>query len=336
MTSWPKGTLLLYCAQMFFRGQIIGKYKILSTIGSGGFGTVYLADDTWINKKVALKVPHKQGVDFGELLREARLLAALDHPNIVRIVTAEKQENVFFIVMEFVPGETLEDVIARDGALEVALALDYTCQICNAVDHAHRQNVIHRDLRPSNILVSESGQLKVADFGTSRFLEIAAHGSTVIGSPPYMAPEQFRGEAVFASDVYSLGVTMYQMLTGVLPYDTPSPADLDRLRRGELVSPPRLRNPKIPKAINDVVMHALAPEIPARYQRAGELLDEVLAARGSTLRRAPRPAPTDSASAEDIQTRLKARETLQPRFCWHCRKPLHARADRCPFCGELQ
>jgi serine/threonine-protein kinase len=320
---------------MFFRGQIIGKYKILKTIGSGGFGTVYLADDTWINKKVALKVPHKQGVDFGELLREARLLAALDHPNIVGIVTAEKQENVFFIVMDFVPGETLEDIVAREGALDVTRALDYTCQICNAVDHAHRQNVLHRDLRPSNILVSENGQLKVADFGTSRFLEIAAHGSTVIGSPPYMAPEQFRGEAVFASDIYSLGVTMYQMLTGVLPYDTPSPADLERLRRGELVSPPRQKNPKIPKVINDVVMRALAPEIHARYQRAGELMDDVLAARHA-VRPTPRPSPTNSATAEDIQTRLKARETPQPRFCWHCRKPLHARADRCPFCGEKQ
>ena len=145
---------------MFFRGQIIGKYKILSTIGSGGFGTVYLADDTWIDKKVALKVPHKQGVDFGELLREPRLLATLNHPNIVAILTAEKQENVFFIVMEFVPGETLEAIIARDGALDVALALDYTCQICNAVDHAHRQGVLHRDLRPSNVIVADSGQLE--------------------------------------------------------------------------------------------------------------------------------------------------------------------------------
>ena len=105
---------------MFFRGQIIGKYKILSTIGSGGFGTVYLAEDTWIDKKVALKVPHKQGVDFGELLREPRLLATLNHPNIVTILTAEKQENVFFIVMEFVPGETLEAIIARDGALDLS------------------------------------------------------------------------------------------------------------------------------------------------------------------------------------------------------------------------
>ena len=319
---------------MFFRGQIIGKYKILKTIGSGGFGTVYLADHTWIDKKVALKVPHKQSEDFGELLREARLLAALDHPNIVRIVTAEKTDNVFFIVMDFVPGETLEDVVTREGALDIPLALDYTCQICNAVDHAHRQNVLHRDLRPSNILVADSGQLKVADFGTSRFLEIAAHGSTVIGSPPYMAPEQFRGEAVFASDIYSLGITMYQMLTGAVPYDTPSPADLEKLRRGELVSPPRTKNPKIPKAINDVVMRALAPEIHARYQRAGDLLDDVLAARGTTPRRTPRPAALDGTSTDDIQTRLKAREAPQPRFCWNCRKPLHARADRCPFCSE--
>ena len=186
---------------MFFRGQIVGKYKILSTIGSGGFGTVYLAEDTWIDKKVALKVPHKQGVDFGELLREPRLLATLNHPNIVTILTAEKQENVFFIVMEFVPGETLETIIAREGALDAAASRSTTpARSRNAVDHAHRQGVLHRDLRPSNVLVADSGLLKVADFGTSRFLEIAAHGTTVIGSPPYMAPEQFQGKAVFASD----------------------------------------------------------------------------------------------------------------------------------------
>jgi eukaryotic-like serine/threonine-protein kinase len=324
---------------MFFRGQIIGKYKILSTIGSGGFGTVYLAEDTWIDKKVALKVPHKQSVDFGELLREPRLLASLNHPNIVAILTAEKQENVFFIVMEFVPGETLEEIISRDGALDLARALDYTCQISNAVDHAHRQGVLHRDLRPSNVLVAESGMLKVADFGTSRFLEIAAHGTTVIGSPPYMAPEQFHGKAVFASDIYSLGVTMYQMLTGVLPYDAPSPADLDRLMTGELLTAPRLKNPKIPKAINDIVLKAMAPEIHARYQRASELLDDVIAARGSGPGRTPRQAARAEGvpdESHDIQTRLKAREAPQPRFCWHCRKPLHARSDRCPFCGEAQ
>ena len=283
---------------MFFRDQIIGKYKILSTIGSGGFGTVYLAEDTWIDKKVALKVPHRQGVDFGELLREPRLLASLNHPNIVTIMTAEKQENVFFIVMEYVPGETLESMVARVGPLDIPLALDYTCQICNALDHAHRHGVLHRDLRPSNVLVSESGLLKVADFGTSRFLEIAAHGTTVIGSPPYMAPEQFQGKALFASDIYSLGVTMFQMLTGDLPYDTPSPADLDRLLRGELLISVRSRNPKVPRRINDIVLKAMSPEVHSRYQRASEVVEDILAARSAAEpKRTPIPAavPADAA-----------------------------------------
>src|SRR3954463_15668063 len=274
---------------MFFKGQTIGKYRILSPLGSGGFGTVYLALDTWIDKKVAIKVPHRQAnLDFGELLQEPRLLAALNHPNIVSVLTAEKQDGIFFIVMEYVPGETLESLIIREGTLELTRALDYTCQICNAVDYAHRQGVIHRDLRPGNVLVTEQGMVKVADFGTSRFLEIAAHGPTVIGSPPYMAPEQFHGKAVFASDLYSLGVTMYQMLTGTLPYDTPAPADLDKLMSGELVSPPRLKNPAIPKNISDIVMKAMAPEPAARYQRATDLLEDVLAARNAG--RTPPPA----------------------------------------------
>jgi serine/threonine-protein kinase len=329
--------------KVLFRGQILGKYKIITPLGSGGFGTVYLAQDTWIDKKVAIKVPHRQGLDFGELLREPRLLASVSHPNIVAITTAEKQDNIFFIVMEYVQGETLENIIGTRGAIELNRALDFTCQICNAVDHAHTQGVIHRDLRPANVLVTENDMLKVADFGTSRFLEIAAHGTTVIGSPPYMAPEQFQGKAVFASDIYSLGVTMYQMLTGVLPYDTPAPADLDKLMSGELVSPPRLKNPSIPKSISDIVMRAMAPEITARYQRAPELLADVLTARATQTRRIPQPAKPDPAASrggrEDphgIQTRLRARDAPAARFCWQCRKPLHARADRCPFCGESQ
>jgi serine/threonine protein kinase len=329
---------------VFFRGQTVGKYKILSPLGSGGFGTVYLAEDTWIDKKVAIKVPHRQNVDFGDLLREPRLLAALSHPNIVAILTAEKQDNIFFIVMEYVPGETLETIISRDGMIDLPRTLDYTCQICNALDHAHEHGVIHRDLRPGNVLTTEQGLLKVADFGTSRFIEFAGHGTTVIGSPPYMAPEQFHGRAVFASDIYSLGVTMYQMLTGMMPYNTPSPADLEKLMRGELVSAPKLRNPKIPKQINDIVMKAIAPDVGARYQRASELLEDLLAARS-----APKPAARPPVAAsplqavesspehvQDIHDRLRARETPQPRFCWHCRKPLQARSARCPFCGEAQ
>ena len=127
--------------------------------------------------------------------------------------------------------------------------------------------------------------MKVADFGTSRFIEIAAHGTTVIGSPPYMAPEQFHGKAVFASDIYSLGVTMYQMLTGVLPYNTPAPADLEKLMKGELVSPPRTRNPKIPAKINDIVMKAVAPDVNARYQRASDLLERSARRHAADARR---------------------------------------------------
>jgi serine/threonine protein kinase len=327
---------------MFFRGQTVGKYRILSPLGSGGFGSVYLAEDTWIDKKVAIKVPHRQNLDFGELLREPRLLASLSHPNIVTVLTAEKQDDVFFIVMEYVPGDTLEAVIEREGTIELARALDYTCQICNAMDHAHKQGIIHRDLRPGNVLVTEQGLIKVADFGTSRFLEIAAHGTTVIGSPPYMAPEQFQGKAVFASDIYSLGVTMYEMFTGVLPYDTPMPGDLERLMRGELASPPKLKNPKLPKGISDIVMKAIAADISSRYQRASELLEAVLAARApATIKRPWRPAPavtatTPSEEVQEIQARLKARETAQPKFCWKCGKALPARADVCPFCREPQ
>jgi serine/threonine-protein kinase len=338
---------------MFLRGDSIGKYRIVGPLGSGGFGTVYLAEDTWIDKKVAIKIPHRQNIDFSELLREPRLLASLSHPNVVTVLTAEKQNNTFFIVMEYVPGDTLEQIIEREGALDLARTLDYTCQICNAMDHAHRQGVIHRDLRPGNVLVTEQGMIKVADFGTSRFLEIAAHGTTVIGSPPYMAPEQFQGKAVFASDIYSLGVSMYQMLTGSLPYNTPSPGDLDRLMRGDLTEPPKARNDKIPRTISDIVMKAMAPEVSGRYQRASELLDAVLAARARPVtparrltpdgdgRAARRPAPLEVGEAaeravDDIQARVRARQGPQARFCWHCRKPLHARTDQCPFCGEQQ
>ena len=331
---------------MLLADNTLGKYKIVAALGSGGFGTVYLAEDTWINKKVALKIPHRQNLNFSELLREPRLLAALDHPNIVSITTAEKQDNIFFIVMEYVPGDTLETVIATGGRLEIDLALDYTIQITRAVEHAHEHGVIHRDLRPANVLVSESGTLKVADFGTSRFLEIAAHGTTIIGSPPYMAPEQFRGEAVFASDLYSLGITVYQMLTGVLPYDTPAPGDLEKLRRGGLVRPPRLLNNAIPGALNDIVMKALSPGVTDRFQRAGELLadlDEIRTQRRITPAGPALSPPDDTAVSSEsdgemrgIRARLRSRTTPSAGFCWQCHKPLHAKADLCPFCGETQ
>ncbi len=135
---------------------------------------------------------------------------------------------------------------------------------------------------------------------------------------------------------------MYQLLTGRLPYDSPAPSDLDRLMRGELTTAPRLHNPKLPKVISDIVLKAMAPDITARYQRAHDLLDAVLAARPQTTGRrpwaaaAPPPGAAAREPARDIRDRLRARETPAARFCWHCRKPLHARTATCPFCGENQ
>ena len=296
---------------------------------------MYLAHDTWIDKKVAIKVPHRQNLDFGELLKEPRLLASLNHPNVVSITTAEKQNDIFFIVMEYVPGATLEKIIETEGALELSRGLDYICQICNAIDHAHAQGVLHRDLRPGNVLVSKTGLLKVADFGTARFLEIAAHGSTVIGSPAYMAPEVFDGKAVFASDIYSLGCTMYQILTGSAPYTPPAPKELDKLMSGELVSAPRLKNPNIPTRVSEIIMRAMAPNISERYKQANDVLTDLLDGRPEKSVRRTHSNQTSN-NEKPLSVSSHASDTPQPRFCWHCRKPLHAKTDRCPFCGEMQ
>jgi len=181
-------------------------------------------------------------------------------------------------------------------------------------------------------------------------IEIAAHGTTVIGSPPYMAPEQFEGRAVLASDLYSVGVTAYQMLTGSLPYDTPSPGDLKRLKRGELVAPLRTRLSTIPRVVDDIVMKALSPDVGTRYQRAEDMLNDLLAARRELVRRPPpvvaatpaaagaeaRDTPFRSASTPVRLRARGSRDTPAARFCRQCRKPLPARSTTCPFCGETQ
>ena len=226
--------------------SIIGKYKILSTIGSGGFGTVYLAVDTWIDKKVALKVPHRRGSTSASCC--ANLGFSPRQPS-------ERRH-------DHDGGEAGERLLHRDGVragetLEAMIARADRSIVRGARLHVpDRQRA--RSCPPPRCAASRSAAVerarlgprlvKVADFGTSRFLEIAAHGTTVIGSPPYMAPEQFQGKALFASDIYSLGVTMFQMLTGDLPYDTPTAADINRLLRGELLVSVRARNPKVPRS----------------------------------------------------------------------------------------
>ncbi len=311
---------------MFLLGQTVGKYQILSNLGSGGFGTVFLARDTWIDKKVAIKVPHRQGGDFDDLLQEPRVLAALDHENIIGILTAERLEGVFFIVMEYVKGESLEAVLDREKSLDLVRALGYAVQIIRGVEHAQEASILHRDLRPANVMISDSGLVKVGDFGISRFLE-KSHATTVIGSPPYMAPEQFQGRAVLASDIYSVGVILYQMLTGALPYFSTNPAQIEKLIAQGRCTPPRSRNPQIPREISDIIMKALSPEVADRYQRASEVLEDLATAADIDHK---------ASAMDDIRRRLKARDVPKKGFCWNCRKPLHARANACAFCGEAQ
>ena len=207
--------------------------------------------------------------------------------------------------------------------------------------------------------------VKVADFGTSRFLEIAAHGTTVIGSPPYMAPEQFQGKAVFASDIYSLGVTMYQMLTGSLPYNTPAPGDLERLDERRADARRRGRGTRrFRKAISDIVMKAMAPDIAPRYQRAADLLDAVLGrprrdagaaerrtadavaaaapdSRSAARGRQPASRRTSAATLPTFRRHLprSTRTTPQARFCWQCRRAaarraMRQRVERVRFCAR--
>jgi eukaryotic-like serine/threonine-protein kinase len=225
-----------------------------------------------------------------------------------------------------VKGETLEAVLDREKSLDVPRALTYAVQILKGVEHAHEAQILHRDLRPANVLISESGALKVADFGTSRLLE-RSHATTVIGSPPYMAPEAFQGRAVLASDIYSVGVMIYQMLTGVLPYFSPNPAQIERLVAQGRCTPPKIKNTQIPREVSDIVMKALNSELGDRYQRASELLDDLATAA---------EIDHNASEMEDIRRRLRAREVPKRGFCWHCRKPLHARSEVCAFCGEKQ
>ena len=312
---------------MFLPGQQLGKYQILKTLGSGGFGTVYLVRDMWIDKRVAVKVPHKQNGEFDELLQEPRLLAALDHENIVSIVTAEKADDYFFIVMEFIDGESLEAVIGDEGSVDIERAISFSCQICKGVEYAHSQGVLHRDLRPGNVLVSGDNHIKITDFGTSRFIEVAEKASTITGSPPYMAPEQFQGRAMLASDVYSIGVIMYEMMTGELPFFSVNPQQLEQLVLSGRIVRPRERNKAIPTEVEEIILKALAPEISMRYQRAGELLDDLATVSELDYR---------SSRLDDVRSRLKAREKTSAGFCWNCRKLLHARSRSCSFCGERQ
>ncbi len=310
---------------MFLQGQKVGKYEIIRPLGSGGFGSVYLARDTWLDIKVAIKVPHKQSMELYKLLKEPRLQAALNHPNIVRVIAAEKEKNVFFMVMEYIKGKTLEKIIEKEKILSCEIALDYIKQIAYGIEHAHKHKIIHRDLRPSNVIISEDGIAKITDFGTSAWLANVPYASTRIGSPPYMAPEQFLGKATYASDIYSLGCMFYELLIGHPPIFDPDPFKiLEKSQQGK-ITPPRLKNNRIPREIDELIMRCLAARLEERIQRAGEIiryLENIKGKGGKT------------SEIEEIMMRIKARENQRAGLCWNCRRPLPLKAPQCPYCGE--
>jgi eukaryotic-like serine/threonine-protein kinase len=311
---------------MFLQGQKVGKYEVIRSLGSGGFGSVYLAKDTWLDIKVAIKVPHKQSAELYKLLKEPRLQAALNHPNIVRMLAAEKEKNVFFMVMEYVKGPTLEKILEKERVLGTDQAIDYIKQICYGVDHAHKAKIIHRDLRPSNIIVSEDGTAKITDFGTSAWLNAVPYASTRIGSPPYMAPEQFLGKAGYQSDLYSLGCIFYEMIIGRPPIFDPDPFKiLEKAQQGK-ITPPRIKNARVPREIDALIMKALAPKVEDRFQSASEIIREISLFKN---KKAP-----DTAEIDDIMIRIKAREQKTAALCWNCRRPLPPKAPSCPHCGE--
>ena len=266
-------------------------------------------------------------------------MAALKHPNIVELITVEKKDDMFFMVLEYVDGESLDKVIRRERALAPGRALEIAMDVCTAIGFAHSHQVIHRDLRPANILLTREGVAKVTDFGTSRFLEMQRDGfaRTRIGSPPYMAPEHFRGRAVFQSDLWSLGITMYEMLTGAVPFYDADPVKIAQAFTSNPIVPPHLRNNAVPKALSEVVMKALAINLGDRFLSAQELLKALRALREGMIRET-RPAGTAILGAH-LNTppggqSTRASSPTQQRLCRFCYRPLPRMASTCPACGE--
>jgi serine/threonine-protein kinase len=320
------------------KDQTLGKYQIIDRLGAGGFGTVYLALDTWVNRKVALKVPHQQQDEIVDLLKEPRIMAALKHPNIVELITVERKNDTFFMVLEYVEGESLDKAIRRDRALDPARALQIGLDVCSAIAFAHSQQILHRDLRPANILLTRDGVAKVTDFGTSRILELQKEGfaRTRIGSPPYMAPEHFRGRAVFQSDLWSLGITMYEMLTGTVPFYDADPLKIAQAMMNQPIVPPHLRNQAVPKPLSEAVMKALSVNLGDRYISAQQMLDALRTLKDVVARESrPLGSAVISAHASGPHANL-ARQAgaTQQRLCRFCYKPLPRLATTCPSCGE--
>jgi beta-lactam-binding protein with PASTA domain len=255
-----------------------GRYRVIRRLGAGGMAEVYCAEDQQLGRQVALKLLYRRFAEDDEFVerfrREASAAAGLQHPNIVQVFDRGRWDGTYYIAMEFLPGRSLKQIVHDHGALEPDLAADLTIQILQAARFAHRRGVVHRDLKPQNVLVDDEGRAKVADFGIARAgaSDMTETGS-VMGTAQYLSPEQAQGEPVDArSDLYSIGVVLYELLTGVVPFDAESPVTVALKQVSEAPVPAIQRNPAIPPALDAVVMHAMRKDPNARFQDADEFI----------------------------------------------------------------
>jgi class 3 adenylate cyclase/tRNA A-37 threonylcarbamoyl transferase component Bud32 len=259
------------------------RYARKRTIGSGGMAEVYLAHDEVLDRDVALKVLRRQYAEDERFVerfkREARNAASLSHPNIVAVHDrGETADGAYYIVMEYMAGGTLKDRIEKEGPLPPPVATQLALQIARALEVAHRRDVIHRDIKPQNVLLDESGEAKVGDFGIARAASSSTMTKTgsVMGTAHYISPEQALGQpATPQSDLYSLGVVLYEMLTGKLPHDAETPVGIAMQHVSGQLRPPREVNPDVPEGINAIVVRLLAKDPGERYQSAAELVEDL-------------------------------------------------------------
>ncbi len=245
-------------------GEVIdGRYRVLSRLGSGGMADVFLAEDQQLGRKVAVKLLHRrfaEDPDFVERFRrEAQAAAGLQHPNVVSVYDRGAYDDTFYIAMEYLPGRSLKQLIRQEAPLDPIRAIDLAIQILRAARFAHRRGVIHRDLKPHNVIVDDSGHAKVTDFGIARAgaSDMTETGS-IMGTSQYLSPEQAQGLAVGAtSDLYSVGIVLYEMLTGRVPFDAESPVTIALKHVSEAPAPPSQFNPDIPPELEQVTLWAL-------------------------------------------------------------------------------
>jgi serine/threonine-protein kinase len=262
-----------------------GRYKLEAKLGSGGMSTVYLARDTTLDRPVAVKVMHREMSEQADQLQrfrqEARAVAKLSHPNVVAVIDAGEDGGHPYIVFEYVEGETLKQRINRIGALGAQEALAYAIEVGRGLAVAHARNLVHRDIKPQNVLIDSEGRAKLTDFGISRQLEQDGMTATgrVLGTTDYVSPEQAMGHAVDQrSDVYSLGVVLYEMLTGQVPFHADSQVGVAMKHVNEELPDVQQRRPELSAAAAMAVERATTKDPNDRYQNVGEMIDDLATA----------------------------------------------------------